>query len=453
MSMDAAGQLSDFALVQIGALQVGIEAACVAGAAVRPARLLPLPPLSPSLLGAFEHEGQALPLVDLRSWLGQAHAQPCAYVLILAQQGRRVGLAVDQIRGLRQIAAAAIEQLRHDDGDEAFFQRVARMPEQDGLLNLLEPVRLMERAQAWAGADAAQAQSAAALQASQRVTLALFQFGDLRLAVPAALVAEVISAPAVDRIFGGNGPLSGIARWRGQHVSVLERACISAAVAPQAPLLAVLRSGERCLGLPVEAALSVAEVETSALEYYSGAGEAAPLVVGEVPLVAGAPALLLDGVALMALCPALDAGVVVARAADAARNRDGYLICAAATTLAVPMAAVLAILPLPADLVRAGDERRVGHCHWQQQLVPVIELCPAEMAVSRVVVVQHQGRVAGLLVRDVLTIIRADMSVTRHMGVPGGATQALIMVEEGAGSATYRLLDVAAQFATLVAPA
>jgi purine-binding chemotaxis protein CheW len=59
--------------------------------------LAPVPGAPPSVLGVRNLRGQVLPVIDLAAVLGTAHATPGARLVIAENDGRKAGLAIDDV--------------------------------------------------------------------------------------------------------------------------------------------------------------------------------------------------------------------------------------------------------------------------------------------------------------------------------------------------------------------
>jgi len=449
---------SPYAQVRIGPLHLGIEACHVRHALARPADLLPMPAGTGPVIGVFSHQGRAVPLIDLRCWLGQAAEIACPYVVLLAGDGRLAALAVDAIASVREIEAAHIEQVSHSEDSDHFFRFVARPAGDDKILNLLEPERLMRRAQAWsekAGPYAAIDLPGPSSAAGDSLSLASFELSGRVVALPSMLVAEVLPCPPLDTVLGWNGPLAGVIRWRGREVYILNGAMFDGvlpALAAAPPLLAVLERDGRCLGLRIERTLAVATISCAQIQYGTAGPCGHALVAATISAPAGPPQLVLDDRALMALCPqASCAGTAAAPAADK-RSAEAYIVCDAGVELALPMAAIVSIIVAPADMqaptfnaTGAAD----GSCTWQGRTLPLFALGPQDAPAERIVVLEHDGCQLGLVVRDLVTLVPAHAALKLSYRQFGGEAQTVITVDTATGQASYRVLDLS----TLTAPA
>ena len=453
----------DYVRVRIGSLQVGIASSCVGQAQARPAGVLPVPGTTGALVGVFSYQGRVIPLIDLRPWLHMAADTPCAYVLVLATDGLLAGLAVDAVSSAQKIHPEHIEQVYHDDEPDHFFRYVARSAGDDELLNLLEPQRLMLRAQAWtrtAGMQAGVDAPPDRVQAGPAVSLAMFELAGRVLAVPATLVAEVLPCPPMDTAFGWNGPLAGVAGWRGRQVYVLNGAVFNGALpAPPAPppLLAVLERDGLCLGLRIDKTLAVRDIACSQLLHATDGPCSHPLVAATITAESGPPQLLLDDAALLALCPqtSRETSVQAQAPMQDRRSSDAYIVCDAGEELALPMAAIVTILPLPADMQAPSPNDPAappGSFTWQGRTLPLIALGPQGATTARIVVIEHAARHVGLLVRNLVTLVPAYAATKTSFSQFGGQAQTMITLDSAQGKASYRVWE-AEELAGVTSPA
>lgn len=445
-----------YAQVRIGPLQLGIDARHVRQALARPAGLLPVPPGTGSLVGVFSHQGQAVPLVDLRCWLGQPAGTACPFMVLLSANGRLVGLAVDAIACVRQIEDAHVEQVCHSDDADRFFRYVARPDGGDAMLNLLEPERLMRQAQAWSEKElphtATDLRDALA-PGGESVSLATFGLSGRVLALPATLVAEVLPCPPLDTVFGWNGELAGVARWRGREVYLLNGAIFDGVLpAPLAPppLLAVLERDGRCLGLRIDNSLAVTAHAAGRIEYDMAGACGHALVAATIMVPSGPPQLVLDDAALMALCPQPARASSTQAPATQARTTDAYIVCDTGEELALPMDAIVTIMMPAADMQAPtlnADGIPDGSCTWRGRTLPLIALGPQGGVTDCIVVLEHGAHYVGVVMRKLVTMVRAGSAIKLRYRQFGGHACTVITVDLPTGQASYRVLDPA----TLVA--
>lgn len=143
----------------------------------------------------------------------------------------------------------------------------------------------------------------------------LLRLGASRYAVAMADVAEVTAVPAVTRVPGAPGWLSGVANWRGRMLPVLDlRPLLGSATVPLASSarLVVLARDDVVAGVVAEAVPGVhdGELDELAPAPPTLGADAAALVLGQ----------LSDGTGPVAV---LDAGAVLALRARVDRRRRG----------------------------------------------------------------------------------------------------------------------------------
>lgn len=444
----------DYVQVRIGTLRVGIASSHVRQALPLPSGVLPMPGATGALAGVFSHLDQLIPLIDLRRWLDLPADAPCAYVLLLAAEGRLAGLAVDAVSNVQKIAPQHIEQVCHDEEPDRFFRYVARPAGGAELLNLLEPQRLMLRAQAWtrtAGAQTGIDARPAPEQDGGSASLALVELAGRVLALPATLVAEVLPCPPLDTAFGWNGQLEGVVRWRGRQVYVLNGAAFNGALpAPPAPppLLAVLERDGRCLGLRIDKTLDVRDIDCSRILHGADGPCAHALVAATITAQSGPPHLVLDDAALLALCPqaSRETSTQTLASAQGLRSSDAYIVCDGGEELALPMAAIVTILAPPDDMQApsCGDiSAPLGSCTWQGRTLPLIALGQQGAPTARIVVIEHAARHFGLLVRNLVTLVPAYAATKLSFRQFGGQPLTMITLDSAERRSSYRLLDLA----------
>ncbi|HBL27870.1 MAG TPA: hypothetical protein DD490_13610 [Acidobacteria bacterium] len=123
---------------------------------------------------------------------------------------------------------------------------------------------------------------------------------------------------------------------------------------------------------------------------------------------------------------------------------DVLIVGVADGLLAFPLAAVLEVIPLvPCQPLPDAPPQTLGHMRWRGAHVPVIDttalwtgrnLAPRRLE-DRIVVVQHESVVRGLLVPEVLGVDRfqkAEWDAVR--ADTGGAELALALAHRSAGS-------------------
>jgi chemotaxis signal transduction protein len=429
------------ARIRIGEVGIGVRIEAVLQALPLPETLSRLPLRTHALLGMVDHDGMAVPVVDLARWLDVGAAPPGAVpqLLLLRDGNRTVGLRVDALEELVEIEAAALQRLHHgDDPDDVFHSAV---PAGDGmLLSLLEVTRLADLAQCWSTAPTA---ATAAVSAAppvadtlQRTCYALLDTGHGLIGVPPAALAEVLALPALTHIGS-----SAWCRWHDSQLALIASTALFQApgVATHvaaAPLLAVLQQADLTLGVPVQAVLRLEEF---------GPGVPSTDGVGENVIDAsGATVLLVDVTRLLARHPeaALARGDSVTATASISTsaitsNAEAYVVFDATGLQALPLAAIEQIVPLdvPLDPTMA----------WHGAAIPLIDLrgeAPdGDSADGTVLVAQGAHGLAGHIVRRVQSLIPAGAGRMFNMGANGTE---FITTDDGGQEATYRIATLSA---------
>jgi len=427
------------ARIRIGEVGIGIRIEAVLQALPLPETFSRLPLRTHALLGMVDHDGMAVPVVDLARWLdvGAAPAGTVPQLLLLRDGDRTVGLRVDALEELVEVEAAALQRLHHgDDPDDVFHSAVQAG---DGvLLSLLEVTRLADLAQCWSTAPTAATAAAPtgppATDTLQRTCYALLDTGHGLIGVPPAALAEVLALPALTHIGS-----SAWCHWHDSQLALIASTALFQAPGVDtrvatAPLLAVLQQADLALGVPVQAVLRLEEF---------GPGVPSTDGVGENVIDAsGATVLLVDVTRLLARHPeaALARGdnvTATASASASASNAEAYIVFDAAGLQALPLAAIEQIVPLDVPL---GSTMA-----WQGAAIPLIDLrgeAPdADGADGTVLVAQGAHGLAGHIVHRVQSLIPAGAGRMFNMGANGTE---FITTDDGGQQATYRIATLSA---------
>jgi len=431
------------ARIRIGEVGIGVRIEAVLQALPLPENFSRLPLRTHALLGMVDHDGMAVPVVDLARWLdvGAAPAGAVPQLLLLRDGDRTVGLRVDALEKLVEVEAAALQRLHHgDDPDDVFHSAV---PVGNGvLLSLLEVTRLTDLALCWstdpAATTAAESAAPPAADTLQRTCYALLDTGHGLIGVPPAALAEVLALPALTHIGS-----SAWCRWHDSQLALIASAALFQAPGVDtrvaaAPLLAVLQQADLTLGVPVQGVLRLEEF---------GPGVPSTDGVGENVIDAsGATVLLVDVARLLARHPeaALARGDCVTSTASTitstsagTSNAEAYVVFDAAGLQALPLAAIEQIVPLDAPL---GTTMA-----WHGAAIPLIDLrgdAPGtDGADGTVLVAQGTQGLAGHVVRRVQSLIPAGAGRMFNMGANGTE---FIMTDDGGQEATYRIAALGA---------
>lgn len=440
--------------VRLGELAIGIDARFVLHALPRPARLARLPRSHGAIDGVFMAGERTVPLVDLRAWMGAPvdPAAPPGHVLVLGAEGRTIGLAIDAACDLVPMRQSQLRRVHQEDAEDGFFHSVAPAGE-DCLLSLLDPLRLMERVQAWtAGAvDAAPASTAATAGAAQR-TLALVRLGGALLALPARQVAQVLPRPPHRPLFAGAGGLLGMVEWQGQHLPLVDLAASLALAESEAPLMLVLAQGDARIAFPIDATLEVRTLALDALVPAAEAGLDHPLVAALAFGEDGERILVLDDGVLLRrhATPGLaEAGAGASATGRRGRRAGAHLVFDNGRRQAIPMDLLEEILPLPPELAEsvAAPTGLQPTLLWRGRSIPVLDLREpgrdetAPRPPERLVVVRHGGRHAALRVRDVVELLAPQQGELLAFSAPGKGRMRMITVESESGRSSYPVFD------------
>lgn len=451
-------KLLQLAQAAVGAVWIGVPAASVVQAIPFPSAPALLPRRQGALAGVVEHAGRLVPVVDLARWVDvgaaprAAGAKPAPLVLILHAAGRTVGLKVDRVGALAQVAAHDVMRLHHDDDDAEVFQCAARLPGNDSgnggdhhggrILSLLDVDRLARLSAAW-HQDAAPAAAAPASDAAPCAvrSYAVLQAGAARLALAADALAEVLPMPQLNVL--GAGSSAACCIWRGRHLPVLAQAALGLAPAPDgaAPaLLAVVERAGLALGLPVHAVLSLQALDTAA--------PAQPDDLLSAQFTPdGAPLRVLDEERLFARFPEAQlsrdaAGGERSGGADGDRrqvaNTAPYIVFEGGGMYAAPIGAVERIVSLR-EALTDGD----GAMAWEGRPIRLRDLRAGGGDGGDVMVVRRGDAHVGYVVARVHLLVPPGSGRIYRMGGPGAAWEFIATVEEGA-QASYRIVDLEA---------
>jgi chemotaxis signal transduction protein len=442
------------AQARIGALHLGIPVETVVQAVPVPDSLALLPLRGKALRGVIEHGGALVPVIDLGRWVDVGTAAPGAgdgaRILVLREGGRSIGLQVDALGGLVEVAAGQAVRLHHEDKPEDVFHSAVQTPDGGPILSLLEVGRLADLAAAWSDAlPAAPAETADTSSVAETRQYALLDTGRGLLGVAPADLAEVIPMPALQQLGGGIG--AAYCSWRGRHLAVLPVAALMAAGdrvdegldEATAPLLAVLSHAGLALGVPMRA-----------VRQLQGFGAGCPIPGGVTAAefdAEGIEVRLLDTARLFARYPeaALSKAEKDAGAADQASGRVGsaanasaYIVFEAGGVKAVSIGAVEHIVPLA--------QAATGTMQWRGAAIPLADLRTQartherahDAAHGHVLVTQGPQGPVGYVVTRVHSLIPAGAGRLYRMGASRRVE--FITAGEGPEQASYRIVELAA---------
>ena len=443
------------AQARIGAVWIGIPADSVVQAIALPSTPAVLPRRHGALACVVDHEGQLVPVVDLARWVDVGAAgdgaglAATARVLILHAQGRTIGLKVDTVDGLAEVALDAVARLHHDDHEDEVFSSMVREPDSGRILSLLDADRLARLAAAWhQDPDAAPAgvTATAAAGGAPAVTrsYAVLQLGAARLALAADALTEVLPLPPVTTLGAGAG--IAYCAWRGRHLPVLAHAALGLepmtdGAAPA--LLAVIERAGLALGLPVHAALSLQDFDTTALAASSG-------LLSTIFEADGTPLRVLDEVRLFARCGEAElsrevdashgASLDTRRAhAGHAANGTAYIVFEGDGMFAAAIDTVERIVSL-----REAATDGNGAMAWEGHAIPMRDLrAGAGAPGGDVMVVRSKGAHVAYVVSRVHLLVPPGSGRIYRMGGVGAGWE-FIATGDNAAQASYRIVDLGA---------
>ena len=467
--------LLNFAQIDIDGMAVVILAQFVMGAVVRPAALTPLPRSHATIEGVFTYEEQLIPLVDLRKWLNPslAHQAPQPYVILLRSGGKVIGLAVDAVHGMIRIPRSHRQQILRDCAADSFFQHVVKSDKSDRLFSQLDPLVLMNQVQVWADAadaitgatqdqDLTHSASKAKRQSTTTGAQVIVRAGTSILAIPATQVAEVIPMPPIDDVFALADRLLGLTHWHDTTVAVLDLiATLGLESSPQqAQLLLILDHDGLTAAIPVNQVLAVRSfpIGTVDTDFHSQPGFQ-HFYLGTTLLDNQERVMLVDGVAILAACPLNDlsdkkTAVINEVNTDLANAKQqnslvtsAHIVFFTDLTWAIDMRHLKEIVPVPASYKANAetDDSLIGTCEWRGNYLPVLNpngAVTGEVLHKKLIVVNYEGKDAGILVNDILELIPAHRGTQFSFTPPNGILVRMMTVNVGSDQRSYRIFDL-----------
>lgn len=474
-----------YAQIEVAGLRMAIAAEHVREAVPRPEHVTRLPRSQGALEGVFKLRGQVVPIVDLRLWMNRPTDTRQPHVMVLGADNRVVGVATDAIHGLLRLRASQVHAVHREESDDSFFHSVLSVSDDAELISVLDPVRLMERARAWADERTQESPTADSRQpgvpshqaVASTPTQALFRLGPAVLSLPAANVREALPRPPLQRVFGRGTPMLGMVRWRGVDVPLIDPASVLALpldtdVTGQR-LVVVLESEGRHVAIPVNGVLAVRSFASTQVQ--AAADTALPqatFFLGSTVLESGQRVLLLDSARVLrdyGLTP-----TTVSSDLPQARHGAGQRLLGNASPVeddracvqdaaqahvvfdmgsewAAPMSLLQEITPFPSNFKPGvgSDPAVVGTVEWRGKTLPVLDLrTPAQPADFhrglRLMVIQTNDRLAALVVNDVVALLAAHQGVHTRVRMANGEHMHLITVGQPPNRKSHRVLDVSA---------
>lgn len=309
---------------------------------------------------------------------------------------------------------------------------------------ILDPQRLMALAGTWVAEAAlpappvpeaaAAGREAAAHRSAPASGWACFRIGDAQVGLPMAHVGELLRPlPLRKELLSHDGVL-GLCEWRGRLVPVVDLT---------GPLHA--RPGERppawwCIVQVAERAIALVVQEVLPITRLAPACEAEPGALVMHRLVQADGLLqLLDAQALMQRYgeTAISAAPVQARQQrGSAAGAPAYMVFEAGNAFAAEVAAVQAVVPLPAELRLRLEAGLPATLQWRQQAVPVHPLadelvCLAPTAARQLVVVRADEALQALPIAAVRAMVPRNSASRHRMRLQGRMVEVITVRTDG----------------------
>jgi chemotaxis signal transduction protein len=457
-----------FAVCALAGVRFAIASEQVVQAMLRPADLVSIPGERPGT-ELFVLRGQVIPLVDLRPFLSGASADPPpnkmpAKVMVMRDAGQWLAISIDELIDMRRVDERSMVRVRHTDAGEDMFHTVlAPGPAEAGREALpvwvLDVSALLKRLKVW-GAEAGEHIAAAEQEQQMGSDLRRFAMMDCHgqvVALAADQVAFVEPMPTLQHFMGQQSDLLGIAKWRGRDLAVMSMSGVLGVrtdpVLP--PLMAVLRHGERVVGVAVHKALEIRPLALDALQAAEHAGLALhPALKGVLHLDSDQRVVVLDAEGLMAgeFSSAKSGAAATGDKYKAGENLNthAHVVFRAGQQWAMPIQNIQAIVTFPAhtDPSSRGHSAQHGSFVWRKQAVPLWDLASLMRGLAtkvntetRVLVVKIQGRLLGLVIEQLLMLLPPRQGELNRMRDEDGVVKHLIAVQGAGRAKSYWVLD------------
>jgi chemotaxis signal transduction protein len=447
------------AVATVGAVNLAVAVEAVRQAMPAEGALTVLPRRQGALCGVAEHNGRLVPVVDLARWVDVGAPRDskdgagAGRIMMLSDGARTIGLKVDAIRGLTDVAPQAFSKVHHDADSEEVFHTVVKSDDMDLVLSILDVGRLIDLASAWHEDKLVRQDEVGSAEdvrsgqppAGQKTLGALLSVGDARVALPAAELAEVIPLP--DLLAIGTAGSNRYCRWRDLTIPVVNLAALLGQPdALHGRLLAIVQRGGLTIGLTVREAIELRPLTTGGADAMAG-GVATTIFEDGVGAIE-----LIDTAALFANTP--EASISKAAASSAQDGRDAqrtntsaYIVFQTEQAFAASIDAMEEILPLRAEHLD-GLERLPASIEWRGKAIRLADLrkapdTPSAKPTARIIVMRGPDGYAGYVVRHVLLLIPPHTGWLYRMALAGAGPVEFITTGEGSERVSYRTMDLA----------
>ncbi|MGE1153242.1 chemotaxis protein CheW [Pseudomonas kitaguniensis] len=447
-----------FGVLKLAGLEIAVDAQALEQVINWPTRLQPHPLQNAALLGMFSLRGKALPLIELRSLLGDyapEQCEPTHMVAIVNHQGQRLGIAVSGVSDVMKIEARDRCRLGGEGTSVALLPELALL-DGERMIYLLDLAALACLPQVLTARSADNDRVARVQDQSHELHhLLVFECDAKRFAVDAKAITELVDQPDMLPSKLGGDYCLGVANRRGVDVPALSLNRVLgidrlSAASPQDQLLVLTsREGYR-IGLMYDRMIAIVRKRASEILPLPTYGLREPaLFAGVVGVENGEQALLLEHRALLERPETLSFAKIYQTSPPgqgAAVSRTGQmnqtcLVFQAAQQFVVPLDQVLEILDMPEHFVRFAqvETHLLGSFNLRGEQIPLVCLSslvegttPADIALERVLLVKGEFNSFGLVVNRTDSIETFTHPASEH---PAGWERSI----NGSGSVNDRV--------------
>ncbi|WP_268796430.1 chemotaxis protein CheW [Pseudomonas huanghezhanensis] len=429
-----------FGVLKLAGMEFAVDAHALEQVIDWPSRLQPHPSQRGALVGMFCLRGHALPLIDLRSLLGECDVpagQPTEMVAIVNHLGRRLGIAVNGVSDVMKIESRTLCHLSGQSSTFALLPELALVDNERMvyLLDLQALSGLPEVLTARAGDAGQVAQVLEASQVSHH--LLVFECEQKRYAVDAKAITELVDKPTMAPSKFGVDYCLGVTNRRGVDVPALSLSRVlgveNADAAGEQDQLLVLTSREGYrIGLVYDRMVAIIRARASDILPLSTYGLREPeLFAGVIGVENGEQALLIEHRTLLERPQTLNFAKIyqpVAPGQDTSALRSVQsgqtcLVFRAPVQFVVPLDQVQEILDMPERYVIFGqrDSHLMGSFNLRGEQIPLVCLSSliegstsAENARTRVLLVKGAFSSFGLVVNGTDSIETFTHPASEH---------------------------------------
>lgn len=456
------GQATRYALARTAGVTWALAAADVVEAVPLDVPAADLPRFQGSALGAIRHRGRVVPVVDLAHWGAWPAAAGARQVLVLQNEGRLTGVAIECALDIVAVEASRVHVLHHGDQPSVLFRQALDVAACPQPVPVLDSAQQLAQSRVWvqglppvggalpAFADGAPHSARGGISAADGAgpSHVVVEIAGQRFGLAVRAVGSLMRMPAMQELAGLAPALLGVFAWGARKVPVvhihhaLELPAPSREAATQGWLL-VVRTDGAALGVAVDRVVGVLRLAADGL--------AAPEdslrlgVVSDPGDPCGKAIALLSAAALLQAFPISAIGAQPDRAdrpGDVSGRLPGlgqgsggagfgetsmraHLIVQAGRAIAAPLFDLLAIVAWDPSRDVAGSVPP-RQLHWRGQWVPLRDMrgphpsrAAAAASGQRVLIVEEAGRATGLVVDAVIGLVPAYVGTLATMTLNG----------------------------------